>query len=191
MRWRWTIIPVSPTISARAQRSKSIGPTFSSMIVTLWPEGVSAAIKGSAAGGMLARRPIKGMACSSPQYDISNRGLIRTMSAMPLPFLFAGDDTLDPFPQLGKDTGLLGPREDWSFRSGDFHLLRNFRLRHRQRRHDLFHSHTRLQPPEAGDMQGGGNPDRQDEVVRRTQWNFRMVRCDRRTVAHAGDVVEF
>jgi hypothetical protein len=43
MRWRCTIMPVTPTISARAQRSKSIGSTFSSMMVTVCSAGVSAA----------------------------------------------------------------------------------------------------------------------------------------------------
>ena len=33
MRWRCTIMPVTPTMSALAQRSKSIGSTFSSMMV--------------------------------------------------------------------------------------------------------------------------------------------------------------
>ena len=47
----------------------------------------------------------------APRYDISNRGLMRTMSAMPRHILFAGDDTLDPFPQLGKDTGLIDAAE--------------------------------------------------------------------------------
>src|SRR5438132_3824082 len=44
--------------------------------------GVRAASNGSAATGTLARLPSNGKACSMPQYDTSNRGLIRTISAM-------------------------------------------------------------------------------------------------------------
>ena len=36
MRRPCTLMPVTPTMSARATRSKSISSTFSSMIVTLW-----------------------------------------------------------------------------------------------------------------------------------------------------------
>src|SRR6266436_7913260 len=50
--------------------------------------GVRAASSGSAATGTLARLPSNGKACSMPQYDTSNRGLIRTISAM-LPTLLA------------------------------------------------------------------------------------------------------
>ncbi len=37
--------------------------------------------QGQAATGRLARLPMKGSACSMPQYETSNRGLISTMSA--------------------------------------------------------------------------------------------------------------
>ena len=46
-------------MSARAQRSKSIGSTFSSIRVTVCPAGVRAASKGRQATGMLARLPKK------------------------------------------------------------------------------------------------------------------------------------
>src|SRR5208283_6186464 len=52
-----TLIPVRPTMSARAQRSKSIGSTFSSIRVIVCSPGVSAASRGRAATGKLARLP--------------------------------------------------------------------------------------------------------------------------------------
>src|ERR1700733_4929686 len=55
---------------------------FSSIRVTECPGGVKAASNGRQATGMLARLPISGRACSRPQYETSNRGLIRMMSAM-------------------------------------------------------------------------------------------------------------
>ena len=82
MRARCTIIPVTPTMSARAQRSKSIGSTFSSISVTVCGSGVSAASSGRHPTGMLARLPKIGIACSRPQYETSKRGLMITMSAM-------------------------------------------------------------------------------------------------------------
>src|SRR5262245_38989919 len=85
MRCRCTTMPVSATMSARAQRSKSIASTFSSMSVMRWGAGVSAASNGKAATGMLALLPSKGNACSRPQKEIWNLGLIRTMSAMTPP----------------------------------------------------------------------------------------------------------
>src|SRR5437764_12837095 len=63
---------------------------FSSMRVTVWPAGVSAASSGRQATGMLERLPTSGMACSMPQYDGSNRGLTRTMSAMTRTLLARG-----------------------------------------------------------------------------------------------------
>jgi len=54
----------------------------SSITVTLCSGGVRAARSGSAATGMAARLNMKGNACSSPQNEISNRGLIRTISAI-------------------------------------------------------------------------------------------------------------
>jgi hypothetical protein len=50
--------------------------------VIAWPAGVNAASSERAATGKFARFPKRGSACSMPQNDISNRGLIRTMSAM-------------------------------------------------------------------------------------------------------------
>ena len=47
MRWRCTIMPVMPTMSAFSQRSKSIASVFSSMIVIRLWDGVSAARSGS------------------------------------------------------------------------------------------------------------------------------------------------
>ena len=82
MRNRCTLIPVMPTISARWQRSQSIGSTFSSISVTVCSPGVSAARSGRHATGRLARLPMNGRACSIPQYEISNRGLINTISAI-------------------------------------------------------------------------------------------------------------
>src|SRR5438552_4312732 len=70
------------TISALAQRSKSISSTFSSMSEMRCGSGVSAAMSGKAATGMLARLPSNGSECASPQKEISNFGLMRTMSAM-------------------------------------------------------------------------------------------------------------
>src|SRR6516164_1086975 len=75
-------MPVRPTMSARAQRSKSIGWTFSSTRVTVCSGGVSAASSGRLATGRIALTPRNGIACSRPQYEISKRGLIRTISAM-------------------------------------------------------------------------------------------------------------
>ena len=46
MRKRCTLMPVRPTTSARARRSKSSGSTFSSRRVTRWPGGVRAASRG-------------------------------------------------------------------------------------------------------------------------------------------------
>ena len=54
------------------------------MIVTVCSAGVSAASSGRQATGKLARLPRKGNAYSIPQYETSNRGLIRTMSAIAL-----------------------------------------------------------------------------------------------------------
>src|SRR6266404_8817949 len=85
MRMRCTTMPVTPTMSASAQRAKSIGSTFSSIIVRRCPSGVSAANNGRAATGSTADLPIKGSACSRPQNDTSKRGLIKTMSAIPPP----------------------------------------------------------------------------------------------------------
>ncbi len=45
--------------------------------------GVRAASSGRQATGRLARFPMNGRACSIPQYETSNLGLISTMSAMP------------------------------------------------------------------------------------------------------------
>src|SRR5215813_10181144 len=89
MRWRCTIMPVSATTSAFAQRSKSMGSTFSSTSVMRCGSGVSAAISGKAATGILARLPSKGSACSSPQKEISNLGLMRTMSAIDPPLNYS------------------------------------------------------------------------------------------------------
>src|SRR6201996_1660096 len=75
-------MPVSPTMSARANRSESIGSTFSSTMVTEWPAGVSAASSGRQAVGRLHFLPSSGSACSRPQYETWNCGLIRTISAM-------------------------------------------------------------------------------------------------------------
>src|SRR6266446_10327810 len=83
MRMRCTTMPVTPTMSALAQRPKSIGSTFSSMIVNWCPAGVSAANSGRAATGNAADLPINGSACSRPQNDTSKRGLISTISTIP------------------------------------------------------------------------------------------------------------
>ena len=82
MRNRCTLIPVIPTMSARAIRSKSSSSTLSSTNVTRCSFGVRAASNGKLAGGTLARLPNSGNACSSPQYDVSKAGLMSTMSAM-------------------------------------------------------------------------------------------------------------
>ena len=82
MRNRCTLMPVTPTMSARSQRSQSIGSTFSSISVTVCSAGVSAARSGRHATGRLARLPRNGKAYSIPQYDTSNRGLMSTMSAI-------------------------------------------------------------------------------------------------------------
>ena len=52
-------MPVTPTMSARAQRSKSIASTFSSIRVTVCSAGVKAASNGRQATGMAARLPMK------------------------------------------------------------------------------------------------------------------------------------
>ena len=80
MRRRCTTMPVTPTISAAAQRAKSIGSTFSSMRVMRCSGGVSAASSGNAATGSAERLPMNGKACSRPQNDTSKRGLMSTMS---------------------------------------------------------------------------------------------------------------
>ena len=49
------------------QRPKSIASTFSSIRVTLWPDGVSAASSGRLATGKTALAPRNGIACSRPQ----------------------------------------------------------------------------------------------------------------------------
>ncbi len=82
IRPRWATIPVRPTMSARAHRSKSISSIFSSTRVSECPFGVKAASSGRHATGMLARLPSNGRACSKPEYETSNRGLIRMISAM-------------------------------------------------------------------------------------------------------------
>ncbi len=82
MRNRCTLIPVRPTMSARRQRSQSIGSTFSSISVTVCSLGVSAASSGRHATGRFARLPTNGRAYSMPQNDTSNRGLMRTISAI-------------------------------------------------------------------------------------------------------------
>ena len=51
------------------------------MTVIEWGEGVKAASNGSAPTGRFARLPKNGNAASRPQNDISNFGLIKTMSA--------------------------------------------------------------------------------------------------------------
>ena len=81
MRARWTLMPVRPTMSARARSSKSIGVTFSSTMRTRCGGGVSAASSGRLATGIAARLPSSGSARSRPQYDASKRGLTSTMSA--------------------------------------------------------------------------------------------------------------
>ena len=81
MRPRWTLMPVRPTMSARAMSSKSIGVTFSSTMRTRCGGGVSAASRGRLATGIAARLPRSGSARSRPQYDASKRGLTSTMSA--------------------------------------------------------------------------------------------------------------
>ena len=68
-------------MSARAQRAKSIGSTFSSMSVTRCCGGVSAASNGSDAGGETAFARRNGRAYSNPYMEISKRGAMRTMSA--------------------------------------------------------------------------------------------------------------
>jgi hypothetical protein len=80
-------MPVSPTRSALARRSKSSGSTFSSSKVTLCSRGVSAARRGRQATGRFAFLPKSGMACSMPQNEGSKRGLMRTISAMLAPLL--------------------------------------------------------------------------------------------------------
>ena len=85
IRVRCTIIPVTPTMSARAQRAKSIGSTFSSIKVTLCSAGVSAASRGSEAIGEAALARRKGIAYSRPYMEASKRGLIRTISATAWP----------------------------------------------------------------------------------------------------------
>ena len=82
IRNRCTLIPVTPTMSARAHRSQSIGSTFSSISVTVCSRGVSAASSGRHATGRLAGLPMNGNACSIPQYDTSKRGLMSTISAI-------------------------------------------------------------------------------------------------------------
>src|SRR5262249_57470857 len=82
MRKRCTIMPVSPTTSALARRSKSRGSVFSSSKVTLCSGGVKAARSGRQADGMLAFLPKKGRAYCKPQKETSKRGLISTISAM-------------------------------------------------------------------------------------------------------------
>src|SRR6185437_7446818 len=51
-------------------------------MVTEWPAGVSAASRGRQAVGRLHFLPSSGSAYSRPQYDASNRGLTRTISAI-------------------------------------------------------------------------------------------------------------
>src|SRR5262249_25411019 len=51
MRPRWTVMPVTPTMSACATRSKSIGSTFSSINVTRKAEGGECRQKGQARDG--------------------------------------------------------------------------------------------------------------------------------------------
>src|SRR4051794_4365343 len=82
IRNRCTLSPVTPTMSARPQRSKSIASTFSSIRVIVCSPGVNAARSVRLVTGRLARLPRNGSAYSMPQYDTSNRGLIKTMSAM-------------------------------------------------------------------------------------------------------------
>ena len=53
-------MPVTPTMSAAAQRAKSIGSTFSSISVMRCSGGVSAASSGKAATGSAARLPMNG-----------------------------------------------------------------------------------------------------------------------------------
>ena len=88
-------------MSARAQRSKSIGSTFSSIRVTVCSRGVSAASSGRQATGRLAGLPMNGKACSMPQYETSNRGLMSTMSAIValsrLPLAWKGENLTDQY----------------------------------------------------------------------------------------------
>ena len=69
-------------MSARAHRSKSIASTFSSISVTVCSVGRQRRQQRQAGDRQLARLPMNGRACSRPQYETSNRGLISTMSAI-------------------------------------------------------------------------------------------------------------
>ena len=82
IRCLWMPMPVTPTMSAQEQRSKSMASTFSSIRVMSCPAGVKAASNGRQATGVAARLPMSGRTSSMPQNEMSNRGLMMTMSAM-------------------------------------------------------------------------------------------------------------
>jgi len=95
IRNRWTLIPVMPTMSARAQRSKSTASTFSSIRVTVCSAGVNAASKGRQATGMLARLPMNGRGILHPpvgdlepgvdQNDVGHESGLSSRGSRPIP----------------------------------------------------------------------------------------------------------
>src|SRR5439155_11191241 len=116
MRNRWTLMPVSPTTSALARRSKFSDSTFSSIRVIVKSDGVKAARSGRQVAGMLAFFPKIGVAYSMPQKEGSNRGLISTISAITrhsslILQLFKGDLTLAEPVRGGFDAGSANGRE--------------------------------------------------------------------------------